>query len=282
MKKKIVVIIGLIIGLSVLALSTIQPISDINEDVIIINNENLEIFYFNNLDPENPYNQDFSILSDKQLNQLKKDFIQREVLVREAKKLGLDKIDSIISARLAQLGQQALVGESINIDSIRLSEINDFFEINKSQYIEPETISFSHIFFDTEEQAKSYLLKLEKVADIKKLKNLINTGGIVFPYQKNYSKKPFSFVVGHFGEIGAQNIFSLQKDIKNWQGPIRSSLGYHLINVFNKTSMKQMALDDILSEVKRDYYDQLRKKDTKVIISNKILEYQIIDETKVN
>ena len=282
MKKKIVVIIGLIIGLSILALSTIQPISDINEDVIIVNNENLEIFYFNNLDPENPYNQDFTILSDKQINQLKNDFIQREVLVREAKRLGLDKIDSIISARLAQLGQQALVGESINIDSIRLSEINDFFEINKSQYIEPETISFSHIFFDTEERAKSYLLKLEKESDVKKLKNLINTGGIVFPYQKNYSKKPFSFVVGHFGEIGAQNIFSLQKDIKNWQGPIRSSLGYHLINVFNKTSMKQMALDDILSEVKRDYYDQLRKKDTKVIISNKILEYQIIDETKVN
>ena len=282
MKKKIVVIIGLIIGLSILALSTIQPISDINEDVIIVNNENLEIFYFNNLDPENPYNQDFTILSDKKINQLKKDFIQREVLVREAKRLGLDKIDSIISARLAQLGQQALVGESINIDSIRLSEINDFFEINKSHYIEPETISFSHIFFDTEERAKSYLLKLEKESDVKKLKNLINTGGIVFPYQKNYSKKPFSFVVGHFGEIGAQNIFSLQKDIKNWQGPIRSSLGYHLINVFNKTSMKQMALDDILSEVKRDYYDQLRKKDTKVIISNKILEYQIIDETKVN
>ena len=282
MKKKIVVIIGLIIGLSILALSTIQPISEINEDVIVVNNENLEIFYFNNLDPENPYNQDFNILSDKKINQLKKDFIQREVLVREAKRLGLDKIDSIISARLAQLGQQALVGESINIDSIRLSEINDFFEINKSHYIEPETISFSHIFFDTEERAKSYLLKLEKESDVKKLKNLINTGGIVFPYQKNYSKKPFSFIVGHFGEIGAQNIFSLQKDIKNWQGPIRSSLGYHLINVFNKTSMKQMALDDILSEVKRDYYDQLRKKDTKVIISNKILEYQIIDETKVN
>ena len=282
MRKKIVVIIGLIIGLSILALSTIQPISEINEDVIIVNNENLEIFYFNNLDPENPYNQDFSILSDKQINQLKKDFIQREVLVREAKRLGLDKIDSIISARLAQLGQQALVGESINIDSIRLSEINDFFEINKSQYIEPETISFSHIFFDTEERAKSYLLKLEKVADIKKLKNLINTGGIVFPYQKNYSKKPFSFVVGHFGEIGATNLFSLQKDIKNWQGPIRSSLGYHLVNVFNRTPMKQMALEDILSEVKRDYYDQLRKKDSKNIISNKILEYEIIDETKVN
>ena len=282
MRKKIVVIVGLIIGLSIIALSTIQSTSDINEDVIIVNNKNLEVFYFNNLDPENPYNQDFSILSDKQINQLKKEFIQREVLVREAKRLGLDKIDSIISARLAQLGQQALVGEIIEFEDIELSEINDFFETNKSQYIEPETISFSHIFFDTEEGAKSYLLKLQKESDVEKLKRLINIGGIVFPYQKNYSKKPFSFVVGHFGEIGATNIFSLQKDINNWQGPIRSSLGYHLVNVFNRTPMKQMVLEDILSAVKRDYYDQLRKKDSKNIISNKILEYEIIDETKVN
>ena len=282
MRKKIVVIVGLIIGLSIIALSTIQSTSDINEDVIIVNNKNLEVFYFNNLDPENPYNQDFSILSDKQINQLKKEFIQREVLVREAKRLGLDKIDSIISARLAQLGQQALVGEIIEFEDIELSEINDFFETNKSQYIEPETISFSHIFFDTEEGAKSYLLKLQKESDVEKLKRLINIGGIVFPYQKNYSKKPFPFVVGHFGEIGATNLFSLQKDIKNWQGPIRSSLGYHLVNVFNRAPMKQMALEDILSTVKRDYYDQLRKKDSKNIISNKILEYEIIDETKVN
>ena len=282
MRKKIVVIIGLIIGLSIIALNTIQPTSGINEDVIIVNNKKLEVFYFNNLDPENPYNQDFNILSNKQINQLKKEFIKREVLLREAKRLGLDKIDSIISARLAQLGQQALVGEIIEFENIELSEINNFFETNKSQYIEPETISFSHIFFNTKEQAKSQLLKIEKESDAKKLKNLINSGGIVFPYQKNYSKKPFSFVVGHFGEIGATNLFSLQKDINKWQGPIRSSLGYHLVNVFNKTPMRQMVLDDILSEVKRDYYDQLRKKDTKNIISKKILEYEIIDETKAN
>ena len=282
MRKKIVVIVGLIIGLSIIVLSTVQTTSDINEDTIIVNNRNLEVFYFNNLDSENPYNQDFSTLSDKQINQLKKEFIKREVLAREAKKLGLDKIDSIISARLAQLGQQALVGEIIDIDNVEISEVNNFFDTNKSQYIEPETISFSHIFFDTEESAKSYLIKLSVEPDSEKLKDLINTGGIVFPYQKNYSKKTFSFVVGHFGEIGATNLFSLQKDIKNWQGPIRSSLGYHLVNVFNRAPMKQMALEDILSTVKRDYYDQLRKKDSKNIISNKILEYEIIDETKVN
>ena len=270
------------IGLSIIAISTLESTSDIDENVIIVSNNNLKIFYFNNLDPENPYNQDFNILNAKQIDQLKKDFIKREVLVREAKKLGLDRIDSIISARLAQLGQQALVGEIIDIDSVEISEVNNFFDTNKLQYIEPETISFSHIFFDTEESAKSYLIKLSVEPDSEKLKDLINTGGIVFPYQKNYSKKPYSFIVGHFGESGAKNIFSLQKNINNWQGPIKSSLGYHLINVFNKTEMEQLALDDILSEVTRDYYEQLRKSDTQSIISNKILEYQVIDKTKPN
>ena len=282
MRKKIIVIIGLMIGLSIIAISTLESTSDIDENVIIVSNNNLKIFYFNNLDPENPYNQDFNILNAKQIDQLKKDFIKREVLVREAKKLGLDRIDSIISARLAQLGQQALVGEIIDIDSVEISEVNNFFDINKLQYIEPETISFSHIFFDTEESAKSYLIKLSEELDSKKLKDLVNTGGIVFPYQKNYSKKPYSFIVGHFGESGARNIFSLQKNNSKWQGPIKSSLGYHLINVFNKTAMEQLALDDILSEVTRDYYEQLRKSDTQSIISNKILEYQVIDKTKAN
>ncbi len=282
MRKKIVVISGLIIGLSIITFSIIQSTSSINEDSVIINNKKLEIFYFNNLDPENPYNQDFNNLSDKQINQLKNEYVKREVLVREAKRLGLDKIDSIISARLAQLGKQALVGEIIELDEIEISEINNFFEANKSMYVEPETISFSHIFFDTEERAKSFLLKIKNESDDNELKNLINTGGIVFPYQKNYSKKPYSFIVGHFGEIGAMNLFALQENFKDWQGPIKSSLGFHLVNVFNKTPMKQMTLDNILSEVKRDYYDQLRKKDTETIISKKILEYQIIDNTEIN
>ena len=99
---------------------------------------------------------------------------------------------------------------------------------------------------------------------------------------RNASIKSYSFIVGHFGEIGAMNLFQLEKNIENWQGPIRSSIGFHLVNVFNKTPQKQMVFDNILSEVKRDYYDQLRKKDTETIVSNKILEYQIIDNTRTN
>ena len=69
------------IGLSIIAISTLESTSDIDENVIIVSNNNLKIFYFNNLDPENPYNQDFNILNAKQIDKLKKDFIKREFLL---------------------------------------------------------------------------------------------------------------------------------------------------------------------------------------------------------
>jgi len=120
----------------------------------------------------------------------------------------------------------------------------------------------------------------------KNSKNILDIGcglGVINIYLNDYySKKPYSFIVGHFGEIGAKELFSLQKNIEKWQGPIRSSLGFHLINVFNRAPMRQMNLDDIFSEVKRDYFDQLRKKNTKTIISNKIIEYEIVDKTENN
>ena len=118
-KKRIILLIGLAIGLLAITFGIIKPVSRIDGNTIVISNDILKVFYFNNRDPENPYNLDFDTLSIKQLQLLKKDYIQREVLKREAKKLGLDKIDSIISARLAQLGKEALVGESIDSSAAR-------------------------------------------------------------------------------------------------------------------------------------------------------------------
>ena len=277
MKKKIFVIFGLILGLSIISLSTLQKTSSIDDKTIIITDNNLKVFYFNNLDPENPYNKDFKSLTSDQINQLKKDYIQREVLTREAKNLGLDKMDSIISARLAQLGQQALVGFDLNTDDVDIEVLNNYFTKNKSLYIEPETISFSHVFFPSYELAESFLIDMKSETDEGKIDDLIKSGGIVFPYQKNYSKKTYSFILGHFGEKGTSNIFSLDKETKEWQGPIQSSLGYHLIRIFNYTKSKQLDLNQVLTIVRRDYFEDLRKSETNTIINNKVNEYNISD-----
>ena len=276
-KKRIILLIGLAIGLLAITFGIIKPVSRIDGNTIVISNDILKVFYFNNRDPENPYNLDFDTLSIKQLQLLKKDYIQREVLKREAKKLGLDKIDSIISARLAQLGKEALVGASID-SSIGESKIINFYEENKDKYIEPETITFMHLFFREEELASEYLLRISEEKDPTKIDELIMNGGTVFPYQKNYSNKARSFILGHFGSEGTKNIFSLNIDNEKWQGPIQSSLGFHLVKVFKRKDERLLNYNEVVSLVRKDYFDKLKKIESKNIIDKKILEYKIIDK----
>lgn len=276
-KKRIILLVGLAIGLLAITFGIIKPVSRIDDNTIVISNDILKVFYFNNRDPENPYNLDFDTLSIKQLQLLKKDYIQREVLKREAKKLGLDKIDSIISARLAQLGKEALVGESIDAN-IGEPKIINFYEENKDKYIEPETITFMHLFFREEELASEYLLRISEEKDPTKIDKLIMNGGTVFPYQKNYSNKARSFILGHFGSEGTKNIFSLNIDNEKWQGPIQSSLGFHLVKVFKRKDERLLNYNEVVSLVRKDYFDKLKKIESKNIIDKKILEYKIIDK----
>ena len=207
MNKKLFIILGLLIGLSTIVYGSLKTSSIINDKSIIVTKENLELFYFNNIDKENPYNISFETLSNEQIKKISIDFIKREVLVREAKRLDLDQIDPIISARLAQLGQQALIGSVLDINNVNIETVKKYFEINKSLYIEPEVISFSHIFFSNYDDANEHLQRINSEVDNLKRKSLIQNGGIVFPYQKNYSKKPFSFIMGHFGNEGSKSIF---------------------------------------------------------------------------
>ena len=277
LKKRIILLVGLAIGLLAIVFGITKSESRIDDNAIIISNDILKVFYFNNRDPENPYNLDFDTLSNKQLQQLKKDYIQREVLKREAKKLGLDKIDSIISARLSQLGKEALVGESIDTN-VGESKIISFYEENKDKYLEPETITFMHLFFREEELASKYLLRISEEKDPTKIDELIMNGGTVFPYQKNYSNKARSFILGHFGSEGTKNIFSLNIDNEKWQGPIQSSLGFHLVKVFKRKDERLLNYNEVVSVVRKDYFDKLKKIESKNIIDKKILEYKIIDK----
>ena len=172
MNKKLFVILGLLIGLSTIVYGSLKTSSIINDKSIFVTKENLELFYFNNIDKENPYNISFETLSNEQIKKISIDFIKREVLVREAKRLDLDQIDPIISARLAQLGQQALIGSVLDINNVNIETVKKYFEINKSLYIEPEVISFSHIFFSNYDDANEHLQRINSEVDHLKRKRV--------------------------------------------------------------------------------------------------------------
>jgi len=90
--------------------------------------------------------------SDEEIVNIINNFVQEEILYREALLLDLDQEDRIIKRRLAQK-ITFLKQETIPNDPSQ-EEIKKFFEKNKNNYFIPPTYSFSHHYFSKESNAK--------------------------------------------------------------------------------------------------------------------------------
>lgn len=254
--------------------------STLKEDAytIVVSEEILRSYYLKNRNLEQPFFTEFEELSETQILSIRKDFIRKEVLKREAKSLGLDEVDTIIANRLAQLGELALVGADLREEDISEDELFSFYKKNKKSYIERATISLTHIFF--RENSSDILRYRDLFNDEQKsISSDVEIGqiGNVFPYQKNYSRKNYSFILGHFGKKGTDQIFLLPSNTDKWQGPIESSLGYHLVKIYGYSPERQLDFEEVYSEVRKDFIESETKKRKSTELEKKISEYKVIE-----
>ena len=90
--------------------------------------------------------------NDEEIVNIINNFVQEEILYREALLLNLDEEDRIIKRRLAQK-ITFLKQETVPEDPSQ-EELKRFFEQNKANYYVPATYSFSHHYFSKESSAK--------------------------------------------------------------------------------------------------------------------------------
>ncbi len=215
------------------------------------------------------------VMSTEERNALIEDFIREEVLVREARRMGLDSGDFIIRQRLIQK-LEFLADTQADIPQKAAASVSDWYETHKQNYSQPAEISFTHIYFastseakdESKKQAEDVLLALN--AD----PSAASAGlGDRFNYHKSYQRKSQTDIAAHFGEGFALAVFGLLID-EAWQGPLASRHGYHLVRVVNKTDAAIPSSADIREKVlfdlklslieaaRQEHADRLRKKYT--------------------
>ncbi len=168
-------------------------------------------------------------VEEKVLAELIENLIREEVLVREAKRIGLDKNDVIIHRRL----MQKMDFLSANLSNMRVPDsevLQGYYESNKKLYRVEEKRSFTHIYFSGEKRgdnaiadAQAFLDKLledETPASTRK-------GGDNFILAYDYKARSQQQVAQVFGAEFSKKLFVLE--ILNWQGPIVSEYGAHLV-----------------------------------------------------
>ena len=276
MKKRFFTTFGIFLGIFIVLFGLLNK-KDLDVNTIVINDNILNNFYLANRNLEDPTFIKYNDLSEIQVSLVRNDYIKREVLKREALNWGLDKVDPIISSRLAQLGEQFLVN---NLPDEELSEehLNSFYNENKHFYIDDAKVTFSHIFFrNNDEKTINDLTYYVRTQNEQFFNNNLLKKISVFPYQKNYAQRSESFIRGHFGEKTTKEIFTLEVSSK-WQGPIQSPYGSHIINLTSISKAKQKSFDEVSDLVLKRFIGERRKENLKLELEKKISSYQIIDD----
>lgn len=189
-------------------------------------------------------------------------FVREEALVREARRLGLDRDDDLIRRRLVQQMEFLVAGE----EWVRPSdeEIEALYLERVDEHVRPRMLSFAHVFVaevraaqTAREQGPAAARMSAAYARAATLRDELNREnasfewsggrGDRFLYNRAYVDRTEDEVRAHFGEALAAAVGALEPDGDRWQGPLSSDHGWHLVLLIRNDPPEKPGLEAIRS-----------------------------------
>lgn len=220
--------------------------------------------------------------TDDDLKALLFSHVEEQALMREAERLGLGEDDTIIRRRLAQ--KMRFIIEDVDDPALpEEADLKTWFESNLDKFISPEERSFSHIYFSPEEHGnaveKAALNALAQFhlrnppADWKSL-------GDPFMLKREFKALNSMEVTRLFGADFARGLFEAKGT--NWQGPIESAFGLHLIQLDKVTPRVNPKFEDVRPNVQTAWQEEARRSANQAALKDVIQKYKVdvLDENQ--
>lgn len=213
--------------------------------------------------------------SDDDLKALLFSHVEEQALMREAQRLGLGEDDTIIRRRLAQ--KMRFIIEDVDAPALpKETELKSWFEANIDKFVSAETRSFSHIYFSPEQHGdkieKSALDAMGQIflrnppADWKTL-------GDPFMLKREFKDLRAIEATRLFGPEFTKGIFKAEGN--NWQGPIESAFGLHLIKIDNVTPKTTPAFADARANVEAAWQEDAQRTANQNNLKKLIKKYKV-------
>ena len=221
--------------------------------------------------------------TDEELRGLVDAYVREEVLYREALAVGLDRDDQVIRRRLVQ--KLEFITEDL-ASQVMPSEIQlqTFFTENLDRYRIPPRRSFQHVYFNADRRGAGVEADAEDVlerlrATSPSLEEAVMLGDR-FMLRYEYLDLSEEEVALQFGGRFAASLFRVEPG--EWQGPIGSGLGLHLVRVVDVVEGRVPDLSEVRDEVLRDYGSEVRSRANEALYDNLRAQYQVeIDDEAI-
>lgn len=215
--------------------------------------------------------------TSEELTGLIQDRVREEVYSREAMALGMDKDDTVIRRRLRQ--KMEFISDDLAAQAEPSdAELNGYLKAHEDQFRTAQRFTFRHVYLQPQKHgdhlasdAAQLLEKLKRAGDNADISAL----GDPFLLGASFHAESTAEVAKQFGEKFAATLGEMS--VGQWQGPIESGYGVHLVHVSERTEGRVPALAEVRDAVRREwdnarrleanekFYQELRKRYTVII-----------------
>lgn len=208
--------------------------------------------------------------SDDDLQALLYAYVEEEALVREAQARGLGESDTIIRRRMAQ--KMRFLIEDVEPPKLPNDTVlKDWFEARKVDFTEPVRTDFSHIYFSPEggdptAKAKAILAGLSATDNGKSL-------GDPFIMKRDYKDITDVDAARLFGPEFTQQLTAIEAG--NWQGPITSAFGVHLVKVSKRNESSTPKFEGAREQVQKKWLDETQRSENADRLKDLVMKYKV-------
>jgi len=218
-----------------------------------------------------------------QLERLVEDYIDDEVMYREAMRMGLDRDDEIVRRRLVQK-VQFLQRDLATVPTPGESELRAYYDAHPELFAAPASVGFEQLYFsadrggwpEAEVRARHALDRLARTPA-----NSTEPGmDDAFPFQipaQNFTRVEAGRLFGDTAIVDA--LFSSPEG--QWSGPVRSAYGWHLIRVGDRRLSSVVPFLMARAQVESVYTQEQKKAAEQRELQALRARYEIVRPDKV-
>jgi PPIC-type PPIASE domain len=203
------------------------------------------------------------------------DLLREELLAREAQAMGLGENDTIVRRRLAQK-LAFLIEDTSRLAEPTEDDLRKFFDAHPERFQNEARVSFRQIYFSRERRADAAADARVLLGQLSRTSAELDTSklGDRLLIDAEFRDADWQTVVGAFGSDFAEAVFALRSG--EWNGPIASGYGLHLVCVSKLTSAKQRDFAEVREQVLERWREQRRLEENDKYFAALLKKYEIV------
>jgi hypothetical protein len=196
----------------------------------------------------------------QELTGLVDDYVKEEIFYREAVTMGLDRDDVVIRRRLRQ--KLEFISEDVAAaQEPTEQQLQDYLDAHAEKFVEPDRQSFQQVYFSPERRGEAAVRDAEKL-----LNELLAGRGPADPAEAGdptllppgLEAATPQQIANTFGEDFALRV--AEAPVGQWTGPIKSSFGWHVLRVAERSPGTTPTLEAIRPIVAREWQSEQRQR----------------------